>query len=333
MRQLPFILLVATSAVACVDSGTPADTAQVTSDLEKANGGLDTTDEAPMFADESAFDAASIEADAAYTDPMGADPTVTAMDQAPTVDGRDLILLWGRLPADPTATTVRDWSGRLELSRGALVVRRTIAFEERTDALLPRSSPRAIEFRSMTRPFADGLALRVLDPDPASTERLRLTYTSADGTRSYELDLSRLADGPIVVDAGDGNRVVAIGERRDDVCHGGFMRGRWHALGPNIGAYRGVVVNRLGEPLGHVRGIYGHRRNGDHVMFGKFIDRDGHFVGIIAGTYDVDGSFHARWLDRQGDHGTVRGQAFEGANPRGGGFLARWAETSCSEDP
>ena len=43
--------------------------------------------------------------------------------------------------------------------RGAILVRRTIGFEEATDRLLPRSDRFDVSFHSITRPFADGLVL------------------------------------------------------------------------------------------------------------------------------------------------------------------------------
>jgi hypothetical protein len=77
--------------------------------------------------------------------------------------------------------------------------------------------------------------------------------------------------------------------------------------------------------------VFGQRRNGDSVLFGKFIDRDGHFRGILAGSFE-NGEYRARWIDRQGDHGAIHGAYFEGATPTSGHFLGRWAEASCSAD-
>jgi hypothetical protein len=331
MRTLPLALLLASSAVACVDNASD-DSSQVASDLDKANGGNDTTDEAPMFADAAAFDEAGIETDTEVADTMATDPSVTAIADLASVDSRRVLIVWGRLPADPAATDGRDWTGSLSVSRGALLVGRRIGFEAATDRVLPRQTPDRVAFASVTRPFADGLVLRVL-ADGASTDPLVLTYNSAvDATISYQFDLSLLAAGPIAIDAGDGNRMIAIALRdRDDTCHHGFMRGRWHQLLPHLGVYRGIVADAAGAPIGHVRGIYGQRASGDKVMFGKFIDRDGKFVGLIAGSYD-NGEFRAKWIDRAGDRGRLHGKYVEGATERAGGFVARWAENTCTED-
>ena len=326
--KLPLALLLAIPA-ACVDSSsTGTDPDEVTAALEQENGAFTTDDDAAQFGADDLYASAAIEADRAYEDPMAADPTIVEMNGRPDVAGHNVILMWGRIPADPDATTGRRWDGALKLSRCGMIVRRTIAFEDATDRVLARSTRDHIAFESVTRPFSDGLALTVLDPTPADGNALSLTYTPADGSAAHTLDLGALRNGAIVVDLGDGNKIVAMSRPRNDACDHGFMRGRWHQLTPNLGTYLGVVGNGDGEIAGHVRGIYGQRRNGDKVMFGKFIDRDGRFRGLIAGTYE-GGNFDARWLTRAGDHGEIHGLYWPGASIRGGGFVARWAETSC----
>jgi hypothetical protein len=330
-RHLPFALLLALPTTACLDRG-GSDTQDVSSALEKPNGGLDTADEAPAFGADDELAAATIEADTAAVDPLASAPATVEMDHASATSGYRAIILWGKLPADRTTAEARDWSGSLKVSRGGLIVRRTIAFEDRTDAVLPRTSLDTVAFTSVTRPYVDGLALTVLDPSPSTTGAQTLTYTPDDGSTSYTLDLSQLANGPIVVDAGNGFKIVAIGHRRQaQACDSGFMRGRWHALSPHLGKYLGIVTNEDGERVGHVRGVYGQRRNGDAVLFGKFIDHEGHFRGLLVGAFE-NGQYHARWIDRQGDHGAAHGAYFEGAAASTGHFLGRWAEAGCSAD-
>ena len=325
--QLSSLALLITAS--CVNPVTDEDV----SALELENGGFETTDEAPMFADEDAFTEAAIEADSLASDPMETDTTIAALEGAPNADVIDVMMLWGQLPLDPTATAVRDWSGELRVSRGGMYVRRRLGFEDATDRILPRETRDAIRFESRTRPFADGVALRIVQ-DPARTaERLTLTYTPNTGT-VRALDMATLRDQQrLSVDAGDGNRLIAVATRRNDTCQHGFIRGRWHKVAENVSRYLGVVANPRGEVVGHIRGIAGQRRSGEEVMFGKFISRDGNFVGLVKGTYE-NGELHARWLDRSGDHGQINGVYFEGGpSPRSGGFLARWAETSCDAQP
>jgi hypothetical protein len=319
------------SITACVN--TPGTDDDVTSALEQENGGFETTDEAPMFALEDQYADESIEADTLVADPMETDATIASMESAPDAEVLDVMMLWGQLPPDPDATVARDWSGELRVSRGGMYVRRRLGFEEATDRVLPRESRDAIRFESRTRPFADGLALRIVDDPARSAEPLRMTYTPNTGD-VRELDVTRLRDERrLSIDAGDGNRVIAVATRRNDTCQHGFIRGRWHKISAHASNYMGLVANPRGEVVGHIRGIAGQRRNGDSVMFGKFISRDGGFVGLVKGTYE-NGELHARWIDRGGDHGEINGVYFEGGpNPRTGGLLARWAETSCDAQP
>jgi hypothetical protein len=328
--SLPLALLFTVPTAGCLASS--GDDAQdVSSALEQPTGGFDTVDEAPAFGADAELSAAAIEADASATDTLATDPEMTAIDR-PATPGFRLVVLWGKLPADRGAEDRRDWTGSFKVSRGALIVRHTIGFEDATDKLLPRLSIDAVAFQSVTRPYVDGLALTVLDPAPATSSALTLTYTPADGSAAYTLDLSQLAAGPIVVDAGDGFKLVAVGHRRRaDACDHGFMRGRWHALSPHLGRFLGVVTDEDGVRVGHVRGVFGQRRNGDSVLFGKFIDHDGGFRGVLAGSFD-DGQYRARWIDRQGDHGAAHGVYFEGQADSSGQFLGRWSEASCSED-
>ena len=325
MTKLPLALL---AIAACVDgspSGIPETSDEVSSAIEKENGGLSMDDEAPTFGADALYESAAIEADAAEADAMS--PEVTNMEALPGMRARNVVIVWGRMPADPDATIVRDWSGSLQLNRGGMLIRRRIAFEQATgDRIMPRTDRTRIDFISRTRPAADGLVLTVVDPQPG-TGPLTLTYTPADGSAVRVLELRELAEGPIVTDAGDGNRII-VSARDRDPCDHGMMRGRWHRLGERGGVYVGVVGDEDGNPVGHVRGIFGVRRSGEHVFFGKFIDRDGHFRGILGGQYG-EGQFQGRWITRGGDHGRLHGVYFDHDTLRGGGFLARWGETSC----
>lgn len=330
--KLPIALLLVTSTAACVDnaSGTDLDSqTSVASAIELENGGLDQADEAPEFAEPEAFAAAQIENDASADDLMAGDERVGMMERAPDAARHRVLLAWGRMPLDLSATSGRNWSGSIRTSRGAIVLGRTIGFEDLTDKVLPRETPDQIDFRSVTRPHADGMLLRVIDPDPTAGP-IVLTYTSGDGSMTTELDLSGLATGPLSVDAGDGNRVIAVGLRDRDACDHGFIRGRWVAMREGLGAYRGVITNADGERTGHIRGIWGKRRNGDEVMFGKFIANDGSFKGLLVGTYE-EGQWRARWVTRAGDHGLAGGLYVDAPDLRGGVFGGRYGETGCAE--
>jgi hypothetical protein len=278
------------------------------------------------------FDDAQLEASAPITDSMAADPAVRDMQGRAEVAVRGVVLLWGQLPADPAQTGGKEWSGRITASRGAIVGFRKIGFEDRTDAVLPRELRTAIAFTSITTTHSDGLVLRLIDPTPTAPEPLTLTYNVRTGEQ-YVIDVAALTTGPHVIDVDGDNKLIAAAVRHRADCDAGAMRGRWRKVTPNLGHFLGVVVDKDGAELGHVRGIFG-ERNGEKRLFGKFIDADGTFKGLMLGTYGADGQFVARWMNRAGEVGRIHGVYRPGRDgaERHGGFLARWAETSCSDD-
>ncbi len=325
----------ALGAAACADEPSAPDDPDVVADaLEQEHGGLDMEDEAPMFGAEADLAAAEVEPTTIYTDALDADADVVAMRELPNAVRGRVVLAWGQLPPDvePEAYA-REWTGRLSLDRGAMVVRRTIGFEDATDRVLPRTDRLAVDFESITRPFADGLVLEIIDPDPTNAEPLTLRYERAAGGE-VSLDLVSLLDGPetLVVDS-EGNRMVALALRDGDACDHGFVRGRWRALRDEVGGMLGEVVDADGAVIGHIRGIWGERRDGEQVFFGKYINVAGEFRGIFGGHYE-DGQLVGRWLTRAGEHGRLDGR-YEAASPDrplAGHFGMRWAETSCAGD-
>jgi hypothetical protein len=322
----------ALGAAACADRTDDAD--EIAAALEQENGGLDMEDEAPLFGADDELAAAEVEGSVEYSDALAEDTEIIAMRARDGALRARIVLAWGQLPPDRDPEEyVRDWSGRLRLNRGAIVVRRTIGFEEATDRVEPRTDRLEVAFASVTRPFADGLVLDIVDDDPASAEPLTLRYERSEGgEREYRVaDLLERPDRTIVDD--EGNRMVAIALRHRDACDHGFARGRWRALRDQLGGMIGEVFDADGAPIGHIRGIWGVRRNGEHVFHGKYIDRDGRFRGLFGGHYR-DGELVGRWLTRGGEHGRLDGRYEETVPGRraGGHFALRWAETSCAAD-
>jgi hypothetical protein len=325
--------LIAATLFATACAPVASDTEVVEGDLELENGGLDTTDEPAEFGEPAIFAAASVEGDTTFADPLTSDATVAAMRSAVGVTHLRVAIMWGQLPPDRTVATPRDWTGRIAISRGALVVRRTIGFEGATDRVTARMNRDAVAFTSMTQPFADGLVLEVLT-DATDLSTVNLTYTSRDTATMITTPLSALIAGPQSTDVDAlGNRMVATALRGNDPCDRGFIRGRWHALRPGLGRFLGVASDSDGNPIGHLRGIWGTRRNGEKSFYGKYIDADGRFRGLLVGHY-TEGEFHGRWVISTGDHGRIQGMFREGApgTAVGGAFVGRWAETSCAAD-
>lgn len=319
------------------DTAAPTDenADQIAADIEADTGNLDTSDEAPMFGDPLLFsDEGLDDVETDIDDSIAGDAEVVAMrdaaDSSDAAAAYDVLVAWGHADFTRDFGEPRDWSGTLRVNRGAIVVRRAIRFD-RGDAILPRDDRTAVSFHSVTGPHHDGLRLLVLDPDPTSDQPLTLSYELGDVTHDVAIDT--LLDGPESVDVDDlGNRVVAVAERhRLDPCARGFMRGRWRQVRQHFGVLRGRIASADGELTGHMRGIYGVRRDGSHVFFGKAIGTDGSFRGLFAGRYRA-GRFAGRWLNREGEFGVLGGAYRESATDArvGGHFIGRWAETSCN---
>ncbi len=112
------------------DDDTEAEADEIASALEQENGGLTMDDEAPQFDDEDGFAAAELESESDYEDPMEADPDVSAALSAPDAAIYHTVVLWGQMPPDFDAEIAVDWSGSLSINRGAMLIRRVVAFED-----------------------------------------------------------------------------------------------------------------------------------------------------------------------------------------------------------
>jgi hypothetical protein len=306
---------------------------QAAEDLELEDGGFDTEDEQPLFGEAAVFEE-SLDVETDYTDPLETDDEVDTMMNAPDAAIYATAIQWGQMPGDPTNAVARDWTGTIRVNRGAILVRRVIRFEDATDAVEQRTNPLEVSFSSVTRPQNDGLRLLVVDPTPESEEALTLEYELADGT-VYSIAMDDMLIEPVVLSVdSDDNRMVAVALRRPlDACEHGFLAGRWHALRAGLGRFIGRVADEDGEVIGHVRGVYGTRKNGEHVFFGKYIALDGGFRGILRGRAD-DGHFGGIWADRDGEVGSLGGVYRESIPGQeiGGQFLGRWAERRCNLD-
>lgn len=354
MRNKKVSFLVTLSFLAgCLDTNGLEDADAIAAAIELDNGGIEMTDEAPAFGDALAFE------DVSDTDAVEYEEVDDAVDRDEAVtDMRDndaaqvnLFVLWGQIPGNRENERAKNWTGSFSVNRGAMVVRQLVRFERRTDKLLDRDDRKVVPFTSVTLPHNDGMVLTILDPTPEVDEPLTFTYTSnperdvvdADGEidvrpadeHSVTIEVDELLNGRVELLTDDaGNRMLAAAiERPLDECNRGFLAGRWHTVRDGRGRFLGKVTNDEGRPIGHIRGIYGVRENGDQVFFGKYINLDGAFKGIFKGQYG-EGDFHGRWLHRSGDHGVLGGHYRETIpGPEvGGHFAGRWAETSCNLD-
>src|SRR5258706_4487239 len=138
--------------------------------LETDNGGLTTDDESPEFGESDVFTGAQIpEPETAISDDLENTEPVATLLNKPDAAKYEVVLLWGHIPGELDFTP-KNWSGAIRVSRGSLVVRRQIRFEDATDHLLPRQDPQVVGFTSVTGPHNDGLRLTVIDPTPGAPE-------------------------------------------------------------------------------------------------------------------------------------------------------------------
>ncbi len=97
----------------------------------------------------------------------------------------------------------------------------------------------------------------------------------------------------------------------------GFVNGRWNwSPGESIGHFAGVWVGPRGRPSGWVRGHYGVNLAGQEVFFGKYIDWDGNFKGLLRGRITIDrgelsagaGRFVGHWSEGDQLEGSLHGR-------------------------
>jgi hypothetical protein len=367
-------LAAAAAAVACGGStDTTDDATEIEAALNQDFGGLTNEDTEPMFGDAATFEAVGeAEADPGEAPPAGdavgseanadvdastdiaEDPSVPEA-QRPVVYA--IAISWGRQVVDTTAEGGTIWNPTLSTDCGMLAVKRLVKMEQNEGVVRPRTSPQTVSFRSATKPSHDGaiLVLAIPQAELACTETgvLRFESEALDAPLEVPLDES-MADLLLRHPLGDGNNVVAIGHKieppRADACVKGRAVGRWtNAIDENgevradLGRFYGRVVSPTGELRGHIKGLYGvpkeGRFAGKRVLFGKYIDTDGKFAGILAGRYGdgkTGGAWHLRPVfDPSALRGLFIGQYASAPDlvPDGGLFGLRYASLECLARP
>jgi len=120
-------------------------------------------------------------------------------------------------------------------------------------------------------------------------------------------------------------------EAPEGACAHGFLQGRYRHLRARMGVGRGRILNADREVVGHFRMIWGTRRDGTHVAFGKAIDLEGNARGVFRGVAE-DGHFRGQWLRRNGNHGVIAGRYGNPDRIPGGVLVGRWHRVQC-DDP
>jgi hypothetical protein len=329
----------------CSDSDDPAVvddelyTREQIPDLNDELGGFNLADESPGFGDETLIEEFGDDED--FEDPMERHPLVTERERDREGHPRGRIYLmvtWGNLHRDSTITHATDWSGRLRIDPGVVVLGKVVRFEPH-DRILPRTEPGLLEWESHTQPGVDGVVVRIIPCAPADSPDVNADADSSDTVIRFETEpfsvsfsLRDLPGLNRIVTLEDGNAVAFNAVLVPPItCANGFLRGAWRN-NPNRpgGDFFGKYVDHAGLHRGFVKGHYGVNDEGKKVFFGKWISRSGMFMGILRGTYDdVDddrsGWFAGHWMGRDRRvQGMVRGEWRRHDECRGGFFRGRW---------
>ncbi len=337
-------------ATTTATEGTADDYA--TLDLDAEFGGLTATDEPAAFGDAALEQAILAEAGEEADDPLAVDPQVAQLE-ALAVAADDsaapprprvtfLRIVWGVLdsPADTLGAADEgpdrvDWTGRIQVDRGLVIVRRVISFERPRDHLLPRLDRRTVDWVSHTGPRSDGLLIEVLEPPvrPDSTGALpppnRLRFRTAPYSAEFVVEelVGLDATYPVLP---EGNAIHFTGFR-PDICPRGFLAGFWQARSDSAGTFRGRWLGLQGRSDGFLRGGYGYDSEGHRVLVGKWIGTGGRFRGLLRGTWEPSpepgrGRFAGHWVNAAGTVEGDFGGGFLAAPESPGGFFAgRWA--------
>lgn len=301
----------------CSDESTePNGTGPIeqTPDLDDPLGGFTAQDEDPAFGDSDL--AGSAEAETPYEDAMANDPEITRLRSShpDSVATYAVTILWGmladdpsvRLPeTDPTEHEPIDWSGQLQVNRGGVLLRSVVAFEANDEIVDPRPDRQTIQWISHTTISFDGIRVLVYQPlvDGQTVETDSLVIEA--GAYRYEFLVNDLVDLDYVETVDDlGNKFSIRSVRIEPtVCAHGFLGGAWILPEDPTerGQFRGRWIGRSGRVAGFLRGHFGINSQGKKVFFGKYVDLDGRFKGILRGAWEDAG------IDTEPGHSSQRG--------------------------
>jgi len=313
-RTLMLIGAIALAGLAIIVVGCSSDSPMVPGTSDELNltaqfGGYTAADEPAAFGDpevEAMMD----------QDPPAEDPAF-ALGEADSLRGMAgvtvyaMAIRWGMLKEDSTATQTTDWSGSLTLTHGFIHVVRTIRFEEHQDYIVrPRTGRHELSWVSFTSKSFDGLMLAIIvPPTPPDSDWSNNQLNFQTGPYSRIFALSELEHLNEIVDVGSQGEQIAFNatDLSSDSCGTGQLEGRW-LLNPSHknGHFMGKWMSDDGLILGHMRGHFGARPEGEKVFFGKYIGLEGLFRGLIRGTWGFDpndstkGWFDGIFADRAG---------------------------------
>lgn len=311
-------LLAATMLIAVGCTQAPTQDEELTV-FDQTSGGFEATSEAPAFGDTELLAEAADEVDPG--DPQAA--SISA-DAALDSSGRHLVFalraVWGQLRFDSSSTMPTTWDGSASIDSGRIGVLRKIRFEPATDYLLPRTAPATVNWASVTTVHNDGLLFLMGTKEPTLSDSSANMVHFKAGPVSLSMTLRELATLDTIIKVDDvGNAIMLNGMLvRPRDCARGFLGGHWSANADSAGVggeFKGRWVSRNGALAGHLMGRYGVNSNGRKVFFGKYIDANGKFEGMLRGTWGkIDG--------RPGGH--FKGVYFDAMDRPAGRLFGHW---------
>ncbi len=319
----------------CSSSTDPAD---IDADLEDF-GAYKATDEDPYFGDPDVEEVASAEEEEEYNDPVALSPIVDSVECAERPDIFCLRMVWGNLERDSGVTELTDWSGKLTINRGAIVVTHLIRFEPGQDYLLPRYNeegyyvPEELRWVSQTSCHYDGIASKLFIPPSVTDEVVTVTYESEQLTISFTM--GELEELDTLITIGFGNAISFQAARFDPTSKlHGSLAGRWFRNENGQGVFYGKWISAAGRIMGTIKGQWGIDENGRQVFVGKWIDVTGKFQGFVKGFYSshptlsnlaYGGRFWGRIYNADSEPiGLLKGHYRRGNCYKGGYFAGRW---------
>lgn len=238
-------------------------------------------------------------------------------------------IIWGNLSHNTMHyDRLTDWSGTLSINgAGAVLVKKTIRFEDGEDSVLTQDERHLVAWVSQTHGDVDGLHFEVyVDTTVVYIAAPMLTMETEPFTHSWHLgDLAELS---AMYHLDDHNKVAIVARRMEQGhCRRGGFEGVWHFNNDrHSGLFQGVWQD-LGHHYGGIlKGEFWSERiddpaNPDAVaryFKGKFHDRSGAFQGEIKGSW----SFvpHVACVDCDYFDGVFRGRLTNG-DARGSGWI------------
>jgi hypothetical protein len=358
MYQKIFLMLLALGLfglmIGCSETTTSSPgNGQISDDFD----GYTPTDEAPAFGDSYL---AALGEDSVYVDSLEDDSDVIDVINDTDAGVYAVQIVWGRMQFDTTLDSADiaaidpiDWAGSLEIDYGVMLLRRLIRFEPATDSILPRTDPKIIEWESQTTVHNDGIFVNLYIPPSVASVIQTITFKTKPFT--YTFNIADLASMDTIFYLDDSVNAVAIRAHKlyFNACPKGFLEGYWGKDSTGQGVFGGRWISQFGTLAGYLKGTWGKMvvdSTGDttilKVFYGKYIDVDGNFEGLIKGVYlprpwhghgifancPPHGRFFGRFYDaNENVLGVLRGNyrmAPTDANSKMGYFGGRW-KTYC----